>query len=137
MPFFDAWQLSCLKGKRNISLIARDEKTSALLGVIIMEVISAEVKEDQNQSGVNLPRHKQCPDKMAAIFTFLDWIKSGLDVAQVYGVREWVDLAILCCDTDNRVPGLGTDLCIRGLRAVVSFYPSTMILNTLIHFDRT
>jgi len=118
IPFFDDWQLGCLKNERNISLIARDEETNSLQGVIIMEVISAEVKEDQNQSGVKLPRHKQCPDKMAAIFTFLDWIKSGLDVAQVYGVSEWVDLAILCCNTDTRTPGLGTQLCIRGLKAV-------------------
>ena len=118
MPFFDDWQLSCLRGERNISLIARDEKTSALLGVIIMEVIrDTEVQEDQ-KSEVRVPRHKQCPDKMEAILTFLDWVKSDLDVGQVYGVKEWVDLAILCCDTDNRVPGLGTELCIRGLRAV-------------------
>ena len=119
MPFFDDWQLGCLKNERNISLIARDEDTKTLQGVIIMEVISAGVKEeDQRPLEVKLPRHKQCPDKMAAIFTFLDWIKSDLDVAQVYGVREWVDLAILCCNTDTRTPGLGTQLCIRGLKAV-------------------
>ena len=47
MPFFDDWQLGCLKDGRNISLIARDEDTNTLQGVIIMEVISAEVKEDQ------------------------------------------------------------------------------------------
>ena len=119
IPFFDDWQLGCLKNERNISLIARDEETNSLQGVIIMEVLSAEVKEeDQKSLEVKLPRHKQCPDKMAAIFTFLDWNKSGLDVAQVYGVSEWVDLAILCCNTDTRTPGLGTQLCISGLKAV-------------------
>merc|ERR1712137_670175 len=98
--------------------MARDEKTSTLLGVIIMEVVHASEAHEDQKSEVRVPRHKQCPDKMAAILTFLDWVKSGLDVGQVYGVKEWVDLAILCCDTDNRVPGLGTELCIRGLKAV-------------------
>ena len=119
MPFFDDWQRGCLKSERNISLIARDEKTSAMLGVIIMEVIRAgQVHDDPQTAEVRVPRHKQCPDKMAAILTFLDWVKSGLDVSQVYGVGEWVDLAILCSDTDSRTPGLGTQLCIRGLKAV-------------------
>ena len=116
MPFFDDWQLGCLKNERNISLIARDEETKSLLGVIIMEVISAdEVKEDQEPE-VKLPRHKQCPDKMTSILRFLDWVKSGLDVAQVYEVKEWVDLAILCCNTHTRTPGLGTALTLAGLK---------------------
>ena len=119
MPFFDDWQLGCLNSERNISLIARDVKTNAMLGVIIMDVIRAgEVHDDLMKAEVRVPRHKQCPDKMAAILTFLDWVKSGLDVGQVYGVGEWVYLSILCCDTDHRTPGLGTQLCIRGLKAV-------------------
>ena len=116
MPFFDDWILGCLRNERNISFIARDEETSKLLGVTIMEVVSEDKENDDPEVG-RTPRHKQCPEKMSAIFTFLDWIKSGLDVAGEYGAREWVDLAILCCDTHTRTPGLGTQLCLRGVEA--------------------
>ena len=86
MPFFDDWQLGCLKNERNISLIARDGETNTLQGVIIMEYIHAEYHEYQEPEHEML-RHKRCPDKMAAIFAFLNEIKSDLNVAEA-----WVNL---------------------------------------------
>ena len=105
-----------MRTERNISFIARDEETSKLLGVTIMEVVSEDKENDDPEVG-RTPRHKQCPEKMAAIFTFLDWIKSGLDVARDYGEKEWLNLTVICCDTHNRTPGLGSQLCLRGVEA--------------------
>ena len=126
MPFFDGWLIYALKSELNISLIARDEESGALLGVIIMEHHAQEVESEDKENDVpevrrpevrRTPRHKERPEKYAAIFTFLDWIRSGLDVARDYGEKEWLNLTILCCDTHTRTPGLGTQLCLRGVEA--------------------
>ena len=121
MPFYDDWLVGCLKNELNISLIARDKETGALLGVIIMEHHAQEVESEDKENDVpevrRTPRHKERPEKYEAIFTFLDWIRSGLDVARDYGEKEWLNLTILCCDTHTRTPGLGTQLCLRGVEA--------------------
>ena len=131
MPFFDGWLIYALKSELNISLIARDEESGALLGVIIMEHHAQEVESEDKEDDVpevrrpevrrpevrRTPRHKERPEKYDAIFTFLDWIRSGLDVARDYGEKEWLNLTVICCDTHTRTPGLGTQLCLRGVEA--------------------
>ena len=91
MPFYDDWLVGCLKNELNISLIARDEETGALLGMIIMESDGAPPPEVDSEEEENddpevrrtevrrTPRHKQRPDKLVAIMIFMEKIICRLD----------------------------------------------------------
>merc|ERR1719348_1162222 len=70
---------------------------------------------ENKDPGEKVPLYKQCPDKLEAIFTFLDWTKKDLDVTKECGVDTWAYLSILVCDTSVRVPGLGTCLVKTGM----------------------
>ena len=109
MPYFDAWIQSCLEKKDTVTLIARDEDDNEVLGVVIVELLKnkdAETTEDAPVKG----KPNVFPQKLDAIFTFLDWMKKDLDLKRDHGIEQWADVAILACNIDRRKPGLGTKL---------------------------
>ena len=63
----------------------------------------------------SLPIYAQFPAKLSKIFTLLDSMTRGLDMARDYQVSTWGDVDFLVCRSDVRMPGLGTEL---GRRAV-------------------
>ena len=122
MPYFDSWIRSVLEKESTVTMIARCEKSNDLLGLVIIEVLNNSKTEDSqmenNVPDEKVPLYEQCPDKLEAIFTFLDWTKKDLDVTHQYGVDTWADVMILVCDTSTRVPGLGTCLVKSGINFV-------------------
>ena len=69
MPFFDNWLLGFLKNERNITMIARSEGTSELMGLIIMEVLPSQ-SEETDGTKMKTPRYLKCPEKFRAIYKF-------------------------------------------------------------------
>jgi len=110
IPYFDAWVSDCLQKEDTVLRLARDDR-GVLLGLVIIGIVNANDKEEEEEEeDKDLPRWKKCPDKMHKIFAFLGHLKSGVDIGQDYSVSQWGDIMILACNTDRRVPGLGTAL---------------------------
>ena len=85
MPYFDDWILGRINNTRTVTMLARAEAGSALLGLVIMDIVSAgeaaeaaEAEEAEAEAG--LPRFRSCPERLATIFTFLDWVKRDLEL---------------------------------------------------------
>ena len=70
---------------------------------------SGYVAEVQNTVDACLPR------KLSSIFTFLDYMKSNVNIEKEYKVDAWADVEFLVCRSDKRVPGLGTELVRRAV----------------------
>lgn len=107
IPYFDAWVSACLRKEDTVLRLARDEQ-GVLLGLVIIGIVNASDKDEEDDQ--ELPRWRKCPDKMHKIFAFLGQVKSGVDVGRDYGVTQWGDIMILACNSNRRVPGLGTAL---------------------------
>ena len=82
MPYFDDWILGRINNTRTVTMLARAEAGSALLGLVIMDIVSAgEAAEAEGvEAEARLPRFRSCPERLATIFTFLDWVKRDLDL---------------------------------------------------------
>ena len=87
MPYFDDWILGRINNTRTVTMLARAEAGSALLGLVIMDIVSAgeaaaAVAEDAEteEAEARLPRFRSCPERLATIFTFLDWVKRDLEL---------------------------------------------------------
>jgi len=118
IPYFDAWVSGCLKKEDTVLRLARDDQ-GVLLGLVIVGIVNAKDKEEEEEEdGKDLPRWRKCPDKMHKIFTFLGHLKSGVDIAEDYGVSQWGDILILACNANRRLPGLGTALTKAALQDV-------------------
>ena len=117
MPYFDAWLQNCLEKKDTVTLIARNEDDNEMLGIVIVELMTkdAEMTENTPLKG----RANICPDKLDAIFTFLDWMKKDLDPSRDHGIEQWADVAILACNLDRRIPGLGTKLVEKATNMII------------------
>ena len=116
MPFFDNWLLDFLKNERNITMIARNEESSELMGLVIMEGFPSQSGETATM--MKTPRYLECPQKFGAIYEFHQWALADMDVARDCGVTEWADVFIVSTNTRNRVPGLGSELVARGVEEV-------------------
>jgi len=108
IPYFDAWVSNCLRKEDTVLRLARDDQGS-LLGLVIVGIVDIN-KEEEEEEDKDLPRWKKCPHKMQKIFAFLDHVKEGVDIGRDYNVPKWADIMILACDSNRRVPGLGTAL---------------------------
>ena len=82
MPYFDDWILGRINNTRTVTMLARAEAGSALLGLVIMDIVSAgETAEAEGaEAEAGLPRFRSCPERLATIFTFLDWVKRDLEL---------------------------------------------------------
>ena len=82
MPYFDDWILGRINNTRTVTMLARAEAGSALLGLVIMDIVSAgEAAEAEGaEAEAGLPRFRSCPERLATIFTFLDWVKRDLEL---------------------------------------------------------
>lgn len=116
MPFFDNWLLDFLKNEKNITMIARNEESSELMGLVIIEVLPSQSEE--TSAMMKTPRYLECPQKFGAIYEFHQWALADMDVAKDCGVTEWADVFIVSTNTHNRVPGLGSELVARGVEEV-------------------
>ena len=84
MPYFDDWILGRINNARTVTMLARAEAGSALLGLVIMDIVSAgeaaEAEGAEAEAEAGLPRFRSCPERLATIFTFLDWVKRDLEL---------------------------------------------------------
>merc|ERR1739838_470499 len=102
---------SHLEMEDTVVVLAKDEKGKMMgLTVFIMESNhGGYVDEVQNTVDACLPR------KLSSIFTFLDYMKSNVDIEKEYKVDAWADVEFLVCRSDKRGPGLGTELVRRAV----------------------
>jgi len=118
MPYFDTWVQGYIDREDTLIILAKNEKDE-LLGMVIIEVEkSLKVTSSSSTSEKACPRSERCPEKLAKIFNFLEWLKKDLDIEKEYNVDQWGDIMILACRSDIRVPGLGTALVKEGLRVM-------------------
>ena len=84
MPYFDDWILGRINNTRTVTMLARAEAGSALLGLVIMDIVSAgeaaAAEAEDAEAEAVLPRFRSCPERLATIFTFLDWVKRDLEL---------------------------------------------------------
>ena len=82
MPYFDDWILGRINNTRTVTMLARAEAGSALLGLVIMDIVSASeaAAAEGAEAEAVLPRFRSCPERLATIFTFLDWVKRDLEL---------------------------------------------------------
>jgi len=133
MPFFDQMVRNHLEMEDTVVVLAKDgqEKMMGLTVFIIESKNDTETSSQEVQYSID-----RCPpSKLSTIFTFLDYMKSHINIEKEYKVNTWGDVEFLVCRSDTRVPGLGTELTRRAVEIMEQRGVKVITAHASSHFS--
>merc|ERR1712029_1071839 len=107
IPFFDKMVETHLAMEDTLVVLAREDTKLMGLAVFVME---------QTYKVPVSPKNIIIPEKLKKIFDFIECMKSRGDVSLMYNLdTSTADVEFLVCDSQYRIPGLGTEIIRRGI----------------------